>query len=57
MTGHLPSASRQRGVAVLLVLVLLIAVGSFMVVRSLNDGVRRARDDVATMSASVAAAA
>lgn len=57
MTGHLPSASRQRGVAVLLVLVLLIAVGSFMVVRSLNDGVRRARDDVATTSASVAAAA
>jgi len=48
--------SRQRGVVVLLVLALLIAVGSFVVLRALNDGVRRARDDHSTTAASLAAA-
>jgi len=48
--------ARQRGVVVLLVLALLIAVGSFVVVRALNEGVRRARDEAATTGASLAAA-
>lgn len=48
--------SRQRGVVVLLVLALLLAVGSLVVVRALNEGVRRARDDLSTTAASLAAA-
>lgn len=47
---------RQRGVVVLMVLALLIAVGSFVLVRTLNEGVQRARDDQRVTAASLAAA-
>ncbi|MCC7121090.1 MAG: hypothetical protein IT493_05995 [Gammaproteobacteria bacterium] len=56
MRRYPPRPSRQRGVVVLLVLALLLAVGSFVVVRSVSDGVRRARDDQSTTGASLAAA-
>ncbi|MGE3771376.1 MAG: hypothetical protein AB7I32_00500 [Gammaproteobacteria bacterium] len=56
MTPRTAAPSRQRGVVVLLVLALLLAVGSFVVVRALNEGVRRARDDASTTAASLAAA-
>lgn len=46
---------RQQGVAVLMVLVLLISVGSFVVLRALNEGVQRDRDNQAATAASLAA--
>ncbi len=56
MTPRTAAPSRQRGVVVLLVLALLLAVGSFVLVRALNEGVRRARDDASTTGASLVAA-
>ena len=54
--GGRPSRRRQEGVAVLLVLILVVATGSYLLLRSLNEAVQRGLDTQASTAASLALA-
>lgn len=56
MNVRVSRPSQQHGVIVLVVLTILLAFGSFVVLRALNEGVQRARSDRTATTASLVAA-